>query len=196
MLLSDPSAPLTIARAAEAVGAAPMSLYRHFADRDDLVTAVAQHVFAGTRPPVDDETPWQDVVHNWMTAVFDQARGVPRLMQLIASGESADWLLDASYLASAFERAGIHDDQLVTEATYWVATTTMGHAMLHSVGGAEAATQDGWDLRRLDAEDAARLSRLMPHLAELRERGFERIVQWTITALEQMISERSVAAAQ
>src|SRR5437763_11845496 len=88
MLLADPTAPLTIARAAEAVGAKPMSLYRHFADRDDLVAAVAHHVFADTRPPVDADTPWQEQIRGWMLAVYDRARQVPQLVHLMASGES------------------------------------------------------------------------------------------------------------
>ena len=66
MLLADPAAPLTIARAAEAVGAKPMSLYRHFEDRDDLVAAVARHVFFDARSPVDTDAPWQEQIRAWM----------------------------------------------------------------------------------------------------------------------------------
>src|SRR2546428_7722081 len=44
MLLSDPTVPLTLARVADAIGVAPMSLYPHFADRDDLVKSVAHHL--------------------------------------------------------------------------------------------------------------------------------------------------------
>ena len=69
MLLADPAGPLTIARAADAVGAKPMSLYRHFADRDDLVAAVTAHVFADTRPALDDGRRWQERISTWMRAV-------------------------------------------------------------------------------------------------------------------------------
>src|SRR5687768_18584227 len=92
MLLADPTAPLTIARAAEAVGAKPMSLYRHFADRDDLVAAVARHLFAGTRPRVRDGASWQAEVREWMVAMYRQARRVPQIVQLLATGESAEWV--------------------------------------------------------------------------------------------------------
>src|SRR5947209_3806094 len=90
MLLADPTAPLTVARAAETVGAKPMSLYRHFADRDDLVSAVTAHVFAGTRPDHLPDQPWQEQVRIWMTAVYRRAQEVPQLVQLSATGESAE----------------------------------------------------------------------------------------------------------
>src|SRR3954451_9423296 len=105
--LADPTAPLTIARAAEAVGAKPMSLYRHFTDRDDLVAAVTAHVFAGTRPDDLPDQPWQEQVRRWMTAVYRRALQVPQLVQLAATGESAEWLMDSSYLARIFESAGV-----------------------------------------------------------------------------------------
>jgi AcrR family transcriptional regulator len=189
MLLADPSAPLTITRAAEVVGAAPMSLYRHFADRDDLVGAVAEHVFSGTRPAADAGTPWQDVVRAWMTGVFDQACRVPRLMQLIASGESAEWLPDASFLARTLEQAGIHDDERVAEAIYWISTTTMGHALIHAARAEDRrADRLRATLQRVDDDDAARLFGLLPHLAALGDDGFARVVEWTISGLERMLT--------
>src|SRR5262249_52182334 len=38
-LLTDPEMPLTMSRMAAAVGSAPMSLYRHFTDREDLIAS-------------------------------------------------------------------------------------------------------------------------------------------------------------
>src|SRR3954471_4485674 len=125
MLLADPTAPLTVARAAEAVGAKPMSLYRHFTDRDDLVAAVTAHVFAGTRPDRPPDQPWQEQVRRWMTSVYRRALEVPQLVQLAATGESAEWLMDSSYLARVFESAGVDHDARVAQAVYAVATTTM-----------------------------------------------------------------------
>src|SRR4051794_38294622 len=102
MLLADPATPLTIARAAEAVGAKPMSLYRHFADRDDLVAAVTQRLFAETRVGLSADASWQEEVAGWMLAIYRMAQRVPQLVQLSASGESAGWLVDSAHLASAF----------------------------------------------------------------------------------------------
>jgi TetR/AcrR family transcriptional regulator, tetracycline repressor protein len=189
MLLADPSAPLTIARAAEAVGAKPMSLYRHFSDRDDLVAAVARHLFAGTRPRVATGATWQVEVGAWMTAIYHQARRVPQIVQLLASGESAEWLGDSAYLAGVFERAGCHDDRVLAEAVYWVATATMGHAMIDAAG----RSQDQIDhlrasLERLDPDEAALNERLIPQFDRLRDHGFELVVDLTIAGLEQLLA--------
>jgi len=185
MLLADPTAPLTIARAAEAVGAKPMSLYRHFADRDDLVAAVAQPLFAETPQPVGEDATWQEEVAAWMRAVYRMAQRVPQLVQLSASGESAGWLVDSAHLAEMFERSGIDDDRLVAEAIYWVSTTTLGHALIYAAGE-HSQTLDRLEhsLEWLEEGDARRVARILPHLDAMREDGFDRIVDWTIEALE------------
>jgi TetR/AcrR family transcriptional regulator, tetracycline repressor protein len=185
MLLTDPTAPFTIARAAEAVGAKPMSLYRHFADRDDLVAAVAQHLFAETKVPLPEGASWQDEVAAWMISVYRMAGRVPQLVQLMASGESAGWLVDSAYLAGVFERNGVRDDRRVTEAVYWVATTTMGHALIYAAGQHHLnVDRHQENLDWLSEEDAARMARLLPHFEALRDTGFERVVEWTIAGLE------------
>ena len=189
MLVADPSAPLTIARAAEAVGAKPMSLYRHFADRDDLVAAVARHLFAGARPRVAADATWQVEVRAWMTAIYRQARRVPQIVQLLASGESAEWLGDSAYLAGVFERAGYHDDRTLAEAVYWVATATMGHAMIDAAGRGQVQTNRlRASLERLDPDEAALNERLIPQFETMRDHGFELVVDLTIAGLEQLLA--------
>lgn len=188
MLVADPDAPLTIARAADAVGAKPMSLYRHFADRDELVAAVARRVLFDPSPPLETGT-WQEQTAAWMLAVYDRARRVPQLVQLMASGESTEWLLGAVQLASIFERCGLVDEQLVAEAIYWVATTTMGHAMIEAASPARLREhQVRASLDRLDTADAARVARLVPQFDDMRGDGFRRVVGWTIAQLERMVT--------
>jgi len=191
MVLADPSSPLTVARAADAVGAKPMSLYRHFADRDDLVAAVARHLFAGVRPAVGTGTPWQDEVRAWMTAMYRQARRVPQIVQLLATGESAEWLDDSAHLAGIFERAGVADDHVIAQAVYVVATTTMGHAMLHAAGRDHARGERlQTALTRLDGDDAARMARLIPQFDSVREDGFGLVVELAVAGLEHLLAMR------
>jgi AcrR family transcriptional regulator len=188
MLLADPEAPLTIASAAAAVGAKPMSLYRHFADRDDLVAAVARRVFFDTAPTIDD-SPWPDQVRAWMLSVYEQARRVPQLVQMMASGESAEWLVSTAHLAKVFERSGVRDDRLVAEAIYWVATITMGHSMIEAASPPQLHDDRVQaSLDRLDADDAERVARLLPQFADMRRDGFERVVEWVVSQVEQMLA--------
>lgn len=189
MLLDDPSTPLTVARAAEAVGAKPMSLYRHFRDRDDLVAAVARHLFAGTRPPVEPGEPWQSAVSSWMVAVYRQARRTPQILQLLASGESVEWLGDSAYLVAIFERAGVGDDRTLAEAVYFVATATMGQAMIHAAGSGQLRPERlGASLSRLAEEDQGRVARLIPQFDRFPDAGFDLVVQLTIAGLEHLLS--------
>jgi AcrR family transcriptional regulator len=189
MLEADPSAPLTIARAAEAVGAKPMSLYRHFDDRDDLIAAVARHLFADIRPRVAGGAAWQVEVRAWMKAIYRQARRVPQIVQLLASGESSEWLGDSAYLAGVFERAGFHDDRVLAEAVYWVATATMGHAMIDAAGRGQFPTDRlRARLDSLDEDDAALNARLIPHIEKLHTHGFELVIDLTVAGLEQRLA--------
>jgi AcrR family transcriptional regulator len=189
MLVADPSAPLTMARAAQAVGAKPMSLYRHFEHRDELVAAVARRVLFEPAPPLDAGT-WQEQIGAWMLAVYERSTRVPQLVQLMASGESTEWLVGAGQLASIFERCGLGDDRLVAQAIYWVATVTMGHAMIEAASPPRLqAERVQASLNRLDALDADRVARLVPQFDRMRSSGFRQVVGWTIEQLEHMVAD-------
>ena len=124
-----------------------------------------------------------------MLSVYDQARRVPQLVHMMASGESAEWLVGSAQLARIIERSGVGDDRLVAEAIYWVATITMGHAMIaaaapeHLQGERVQAS-----LQRLDANDAARVARLVPQFAEIGRDGFARVTEWTVREVERIVS--------
>jgi len=189
MLMAEPSAPLTIARAAQAVGAKPMSLYRHFADRDDLIAAVARHLFVDIRPQVADGGSWQVEIRAWMTAVHRQALRVPRIIQLLASGESAEWLGSSTYLAEVFQRAGVHDDRVLAEAVVWVGTATMGQAMINATGNVQfQAGRLLAQLKHLDEAEAALGARLIPQFEKIHDRSFELAIDLTIAGLEQFFA--------
>jgi AcrR family transcriptional regulator len=196
LLLAEPHEPITIARVAELIGASPMSLYRHFADREDLVVSVAHHLLEGARPPFDAATAWQDQIRAWMTTVHEQATRVPQLLQFAATGPSPAWLTDSAYLVAVLEHAGFDDDRTVAEAVYWVATTTMGQAMIHAGGPPESPHERlRENLADLPATEATRLARVLPHFAGMHRREFDRVVDWTIAGLEHRLQGRDTGTA-
>jgi TetR/AcrR family tetracycline transcriptional repressor len=191
MLRDDPEVPLTMARAADAVGASPMSLYRYFADKEDLVQAVTRHVMSGPWIAVLPDAPWQERLRAWMASVYDQAVQHPQLFQMAASGESTAWLPLAAHLAAILEDAGFTDDRELAEVVLGVASTTLGQAVLASAAREEMSLPRLYSaIGHLTAEEASRAARLVPHLAALSGLSFTIVIDMTITALAARLRDR------
>jgi hypothetical protein len=116
---------------------------------------------------------------------------VPQLLQFAGTGPSPAWLTDSAYLFAVLERAGFDDDRSIAEAVYWVATTTMGQAMIHAASPPESPhirLQSRLD--DLPPADAQRLGRVLPHLGAMHKQEFARVVDWTIAGLEHTLAAR------
>src|ERR1700730_11224445 len=98
LLRGDPPTPLTMGRVAAALGASPMSLYRYFADRDDLVMAVTRHVMSLSRVDVPEDATWEVQLAAWMTSVYDQALRHPNLLHISAAAHPASWASESALL--------------------------------------------------------------------------------------------------
>jgi AcrR family transcriptional regulator len=187
MLRADPRAPLTMARAAEAVSASPMSLYRYFEDRDDLIVSVTRHVLRDAGGDSLHDVPWTDGVRVWMTTVYEQAVAHPQLFQMAASGESPAWLTCSARLATILASAGLADDHGLASAVYLIGTTTLGQAMVAAASGSEMTAPRLYGaIGHLTADEAARVGPLIPQLADIGRSGFSLVVEATIAALTSM----------
>jgi AcrR family transcriptional regulator len=93
VLEQEPSVSLTIKRVADAVGSAPMALYRYFPDRDALLQAAADQVLDDMgRAPLPDGT-WQDRLRAWMRTVQERLRPYPQLVPYLLSTRQPTRLL-------------------------------------------------------------------------------------------------------
>ncbi len=145
MLRDGPHLPLTMQRAAEAVGASPMTLYRYFGDRDGLALAVTRHVMHSARDDVPEDAPWQERVRGWMTTVFEQSLRCPQLVELAASYESHAWIGESVRLTRILQAAGFSDERRLAEAVYWVSSTTLGQAIIATRAlGASSSFPTSW----------------------------------------------------
>jgi AcrR family transcriptional regulator len=184
MLRGDPKAPLTMARAAEAVRASPMSLYRYFEDRDDLIVSVTRHVLRDAGDDSSDDAPWTDRVRAWMTTVYERAVAHPQLFQMAASGESLAWLTCSARLATILESAGWADDRRLASAVYLIGRTTLGQAMVAVASGSEMTmSRLHGAMGHLTADEAERVGSLLPQLARIDRSGFRLVVEATIAAM-------------
>jgi TetR/AcrR family transcriptional regulator, tetracycline repressor protein len=188
LLRGDPPTPLTMGRVAAALGASPMSLYRYFADRDDLVMAVTRHVMSLSRVDVPEDATWEVQLAAWMTSVYDQALRHPQLLHISAAGDPAAWLSESAHLVGILEGAGFTSDRRLAEAVYWVATTALGHAMVAAAQPEDAGISKLYGaIGHLSALEAARAVRVIPHIDELGKDPFSRVAGWTIFVVRAMV---------
>jgi AcrR family transcriptional regulator len=120
---------LSMARLAELLGCGTMSLYRHVANKDELVTFMLS---AGPGPPPGptDRADWRGALTDWAVGLWDVYHRHPWILQAAAAGPPADpgqlaWL-DAG-LATLADTALAERDKLAAVM-----------AVLHFVRGAAA----------------------------------------------------------
>ena len=95
---------LSMARLAERLGCGTMSLYRHVANKDELVTFMLST--APDPPPTpDDPSDWRGALTDWAAGLWDVYHRHPWVLQTAAAGPPADpgqlaWL-DAGLAALA-----------------------------------------------------------------------------------------------
>ncbi len=82
-------AALSMARLAERLGCGTMSLYRHIANKDELVTFMLST--APGPPPVSrDDADWRGALSDWANALWDVYHRHPWILQTAAAGPPAD----------------------------------------------------------------------------------------------------------
>jgi AcrR family transcriptional regulator len=187
LLRMEPQTAPTMARVADAVRASPMALYRHFRDRDDLLLAVARHVFTIPVARIPKRANWRRQLRAWMLENYRQARTYPQLMQLAFSGDAAVWLGDAAALVRILEYAGVPPEAMAA-ALYWTSTTTLGHCLVVASTPAELPTAQLYaGLGRLSDAEAALLAPILAELPRASDEAFELIIEATIASIAHFI---------
>jgi len=187
LLRTEPQTAPTMARVAEAVQASPMALYRHFRDRDDLLLAVARHVFTGPVARIPKRATWKRQLRAWMLENYQQARTYPQLMQLALGGDAGVWLDDAAALVGILQRAGVPPEAMAA-ALYWTSTTTLGHCLVAASTPVDIPTAQLYaGLGRLPDGEAALLAPILAELPRASDEAFELIIETTVASLAHFI---------
>ena len=74
---------LTMRRIGNELGADPTAVYRHFRNKEELLTCLAERLFS-TEPDLDPAQPWQDQLRLHIRHAFDRYRAHPDLGILLA----------------------------------------------------------------------------------------------------------------
>lgn len=86
---SDGLAALSMARLAERLGCGTMSLYRHVANKDELVTLMLA-TGPGSPPLPPDGTDWRGALRNWAHELWGVYHRHPWILQAASAGLPAD----------------------------------------------------------------------------------------------------------
>ncbi len=84
LIESDGLPALTMRRLAKQVGCSPMALYRHVADKQELIGALADHYLTDLELPDTDGLSWQDTIVAITTAVHEAFLAHPPLEEILA----------------------------------------------------------------------------------------------------------------
>jgi AcrR family transcriptional regulator len=86
---TDGLSALSMARLAERLGCGTMSLYRHVANKDDLVTFMLSAA-AGPPPASTDRGDWRDALTDWAVGLWNVYHRHPWILATAAAGPPAD----------------------------------------------------------------------------------------------------------
>lgn len=193
LVYADPGTPLTIKRVSEAVGSAPMALYRYFPDRDDLLHAVADRIATDMtfRPP--QGATWQDKLREWMLTSLEHLCPYPQLLPYIASTRQPAWLPSFIMLTDLLSPLELNDDDMAL-AISLVGTTVVGQAILATqrAPADEMAPVMRQALRDAAPEHRARVEPVIDRLPQAMERLYPLVIDNTIAALEALGGKTAV----
>jgi AcrR family transcriptional regulator len=80
---------LSMARLAERLGCGTMSLYRHVANKDELLTFMLSTA-PDPPPSLDDSSDWRGALANWAAGLWDVYHRHPWVLQTAAAGPPLD----------------------------------------------------------------------------------------------------------
>jgi AcrR family transcriptional regulator len=185
---------LTMRGLATRLGCSPMALYRHVADKQELIGAIADHYLADLELPDTTGLRWQDAIVVVVTAVHDAFLAHPPLeailstrhVDTIAVFRADELILRALQEAGLTGREAVH--ALDVLASYAVGTI-MRHAAVRARSPIESRRLDR--LRQLPAEEFPLVRGLAGELVTVDfTLSFEDGLRLVVDGIERRIDQR------
>lgn len=173
LLAQEGAAGLSMRALAEALGTAPMSLYRHIRSKDELLSALVAKVIERLDLDVPKRGLWMEQAAAWMHALRNQLRRSPAVVPILMQhGHYTPALLRATNRLLGVLRAAGFDRREAVRAWREIMWTTLGFTSaeirgpafspsfyMQAMGDAQRAAAD-----TLRPEDFAEVAAHMPHL--------------------------------
>ena len=161
---------LSMRRVANELKTAPMSLYRHVADKADLVDGVVALALVdlSTSPPEGAE--WSDRALAWMSGLRDQLSGHPKVMALLRTKHLLlpAMLAPVEVLLEDLERAGF-DRPTAARAAWEMLWFTMGFVLSEqrAFSSERSPAAFVFDTAAARAEELPRIAEALPEFHAL-----------------------------
>jgi TetR/AcrR family tetracycline transcriptional repressor len=125
---------LTMRTLAQALNVAPMSLYSHVKDKDDLLVGVAQIIFERLTFTVNEKLTWDQQLFTWMNDLRRQLHEFPQLPQLYTYNESySASLLNTTVVAiNILKKSGLDDEEKILITARGLMWLVLGYTTLES----------------------------------------------------------------
>jgi AcrR family transcriptional regulator len=188
---------LTMRRIGVELGADPTAVYRHFANKEALLTALAERMFS-TEPELDPSLTWQDQLRAHIRHAFDRYRAHPDLGILLArqSDELAPLVrLTDRTLSLLVDGAGMNLEE-AAQMSHQLENHVVGCGLFFAISEyRDPRVTDREAMRRvyalLPAEEYPLASAAAPYLFPDPDEMFERTTELLIEAIERVgVAER------
>jgi AcrR family transcriptional regulator len=127
----DPDGDLSMRALADALGTAPMSLYRHVRNKDDLLDGLTGLAMGRLEVTLPEAGPWTERALAWMHGVRGQLHQHPAVVPLLRTHTRyAPALLRLTNTLLQIVRAGGFDDAATARATREIMWFTFGFAVM------------------------------------------------------------------
>ena len=182
---------VTISGVARALGAAPMSLYTHVKNRDDLLLGLSNRVLGRVVLDFDPAASWQQQVRSWLAQVHDQLSRYPQVASLLGEAKalSPEWLRIHAVLIRALQKAGFEGAELSSMAV-WLGQMAVSDIMInapeHDQLKPEAVEEA---MASVDEADRESFATILPYVVETHSNLFAFMVEQAMARLEQRLAE-------
>jgi AcrR family transcriptional regulator len=152
---------------ADALGTAPMSLYRHVRSKEDLLKAIVAMVLERHDFAVPARGPWTERVAAWMHALRKQLLRSPAVVSILMQhGHYAPALLRATNILLRLLREAGFDGPDAVRASREIMWSTLGFVSAEVRGPTFSPSfyAQALDARANDTEDVSEVAAHMPYL--------------------------------
>jgi AcrR family transcriptional regulator len=182
---------LTMTRIAERLGTTTMALYKYFPNRDALLGALADHIFALFDPAMPAAGAWQEQLLAWLLALQRHLERYPAMLK-VAGWEgrlSGAWIRVLAPAAQVLEQCGLSGERLAF-VLVWFTSSAIGLMRTELESSAYRQSYSLSALDQLSPREQQIFMQLLPHLPNT-DRGEVTAfgLQQLVLALERLLAE-------